>query len=112
MIQIKITNTGRAIRLEAKGHAQTADPGYDLICAGVSALIYGYAGAVDTIPRAKTTGGVIDVGRKDGYALIEVSCKDQKTYKRVRAFLEPVYHGLRVLHKSAPTAISIQVVEP
>ena len=97
--------------LELTGHAETGEKGNDLVCAGVSSLVYGFAKAVANLPKERTSGGVVDVGREDGHALVKVVCKDRKTYKKVRAYLEPVYQGLGVLQACHPSAIVINVVE-
>ena len=112
MIQVHITHRAKAIRLEAKGHAMTAEPGRDLVCAAVSAVIFGFAKAVSEIPGDRISMGQIDVGRQEGYALVSVACKDVKTYKRIRAYLEPVYQSLAALAQVEPDAVRIQVVEP
>ena len=45
MIQVFISHGTNALRLEATGHAMTAEPGRDLVCAAVSAVVYGFAKA-------------------------------------------------------------------
>lgn len=90
----------------------TAEPGHDLICASVSTVIYGLAKAVSEMPGDRIAMGRIDVGRRDGYALISVACKDIKAYKKIRAYLEPVYQSLAILAEENPDAIRIHVVEP
>ena len=100
------------MRLEAKGHAMTAEPGRDLVCAAVSAVVYGFAKAVSEMPGDGISMGQIDVGRQDGYALVSVACKDTKTYRRIKAYLEPIYQSLAMLAQTEPDAICLQVVEP
>ena len=90
----------------------TAEPGRDLVCAAVSAVVYGFAKAVSEISGDGISMGQIDVGRQDGYALVSVACRDVKTYKRIRAYLEPVYQSLVALAQTEPDAVRIQVVEP
>ena len=43
MIDIKLTKYGPMRRVEANGHAEY-NPGNDIVCAGVSALFYAFAG--------------------------------------------------------------------
>lgn len=90
----------------------TAEPGHDLICAAVSAVVYGFAKAVSEMPRNRIAMGRIDVGRQEGYALVSVACKDVKTYKKIRDYLEPVYRSMAILAVENPDAIRIHVVEP
>ena len=93
--------------MEAKGHAMTAESGRDLVCAAVSAVIYGFAKAVSEMSGNGISMGQIDVGRQDGYALVSVVCKDAKTYQRIRAYLEPVHQSLAMLEQTEPDAIHI-----
>ena len=90
----------------------TAEPGRDLVCAAVSAVVYGFAEAVSEMPGKRIAMGRIDVGRQEGYALVSVACKDVKAYKKIRAYLEPVYRSLSILAVENPDAIRIHVVEP
>lgn len=44
MIKAELENDGQGFRLEITGHAGFAPRGEDLVCAAVSALVYGLAG--------------------------------------------------------------------
>ena len=85
----------------------TAEPGRDLVCAAVSAVVYGFARAVSEIPGDGILMGQIDVGRRDGYALVSVACKDETTYQLIHAYLEPVCQSLAMLEQTEPGAIRI-----
>ena len=85
----------------------TAEPGKDLVCAAVSAVVYGLAKAVSEMPGEGIAMGQIDVGRLDGYALVSVACKDETAYQRILAYLEPVYQSLAMLEQTKPEAIRI-----
>ena len=51
MIEIKVRKKGEAISfLEVKGHAGYDDSGKDLVCAGVSCIMYGVCNALDGMP--------------------------------------------------------------
>lgn len=42
MIQVKVTKVGKFItELEVSGHAYSGEPGFDLVCAGVSSITTG-----------------------------------------------------------------------
>ncbi|AMC93309.1 hypothetical protein AOC36_04765 [Erysipelothrix larvae] len=50
MIQVIVTRSKDSIeRIEVSGHAYTNDPGYDLVCAGVSSVMTGALNGFDQL---------------------------------------------------------------
>lgn len=50
MIKIRISQSGKDIRkIDIHGHALSSDYGNDLVCAGVSSIVFGAMNAIDRI---------------------------------------------------------------
>jgi uncharacterized protein len=66
MIRITVsTKEGRFASLEAKGHANSAPKGEDLVCSAVSAIVLGGLNSL-TDPK-----GTYEVAVKEGYVLLK-----------------------------------------
>lgn len=74
MINITITQKNNKVdSLEIKGHANSAEYGKDLVCAGVSAIGVGGLNALATLKDK-----YIDLKMSDGYILIRNTSKNNK----------------------------------
>ena len=49
MIEIRMYPMGDGLVLSAEGHAGMAPRGHDVVCAGVSALLFGYAAYLESL---------------------------------------------------------------
>jgi len=67
------TRNEKVVSLEITGHAGSADPGHDLVCAGASTVAIGLCNAVDELANGQA---VITV--EDNLVRIEVSRNSQK----------------------------------
>ena len=95
-------------RLAVTGHAMTANPGQDLVCASVSSLIYGLCAAVAGMTKGSITDGHMVC--RGGYADLDVWCAEDETCKRVEHYMEPVLCGLRKIAKEYPLAVKMTEV--
>lgn len=63
MISIRIQRQKDGMRVAAVGHAGLAPRGYDPVCAGVSALLYGYIAYLEGLSPVKESGR--EAGREE-----------------------------------------------
>jgi hypothetical protein len=101
MIRIRVTRRDSGLEIFAEGHAGYAPVGQDIVCAGVSALLYGFVAYLrETLPIAKA-----EDFRPNGRApLWEVSEGDGRQWVRTHgsdgkdtAALAPIEAGLRLI---------------
>ena len=71
MICIRITEREDGLELSAHGHAGYAPRGQDVVCAGVSALIYGFIAYLEGLLPIAT-----EKAARDGTPRLEVEDKD------------------------------------
>ena len=107
MIEITIVKhkPTRRIILEAKGHAETAPKGQDLLCAAVSSQMLGFSKAVSAMDKRKIVGGKISVNFGDG--VVDVTLFTPKAYKEVEWYLTPVEAALRAYEAAFPDQLRI-----
>lgn len=107
MIDIRIEKDERALRLclTASGHANTASPGHDLVCASVSSLIYGFANAVAEMDGMNLKKKLVSVGEAPGVARVEVICKKKRIYLQVLHYLEPIERSLMSIMQEYKDAV-------
>lgn len=110
MIEITIEKNKeeRRIIVEAKGHAETAPQGQDLICAAVSSQMLGFSRAVAAMDKKQIVGGKISVNFGDG--VVDVTLATAKDYKRVERYLVPVEAALNAYGQAFPDSIRVQRV--
>ena len=74
MISVSFSTADEAVRVKAFGHANTAPFGQDIVCAGVSALLYGFVAYLEGLSpiataEASSLGGEaphLEVSEGDG----------------------------------------------
>lgn len=94
-------------RLTVQGHAHSAEPGQDLVCAGASALAYTMAANVGNM---NANGQVQDVIVKLESGDAEISCRPRAKYKAVVArIFEAICVGFELLAASNPQYISYEI---
>lgn len=91
--------------VEAKGHAETAPQGQDLICAAVSSQMLGFSRAVAAMDKRRIVGGKISVNFGDG--VVDVTLATSKDYKRVEMYLVPVEAALTAYEEAFPNSLRI-----
>ncbi len=75
MIRIRARRRGDGLELSARGHAGYASPGQDIVCAGVSALLFGYIAYLEGLSPIATAKGSssegetphLEITEGDGY---------------------------------------------
>lgn len=94
-------------RLTVEGHANSGDPGHDLVCAGASTLVYtlvANVGNLEAIGQARNPA----VNLETGYA--EISCEAKRKSKAmVDRIFEAVCVGFEMLAQSYPQYISYEI---
>lgn len=76
MIDIRVLRRGDGLELTAFGHAEQAPRGQDLVCAGISALLYGFIAYLETLSpleAAETDGGTPHLTCSEGEGLLRVT---------------------------------------
>ena len=82
------TDKGQFTSLEVKGHAQSAEPGKDLVCSAVSAVTIG---GLNALHNSKKT---LSIKIKDGYVLIaksgDIENEDEVVLRTILVQLETI----------------------
>ena len=112
MIDIRICKSTVSLRVqvESKGHAGVATAGNDPVCAAVSSLLYGYAKEIERISERDLEGRSVSYGEANGYAMIDVACKNERCYRRVMNSLGPVEWSLQKLCQTNPEAVKVSYI--
>lgn len=96
----------RTHTIEAKGHANSAPKGEDLVCAGASALLGALAATLEDNPdlfRRTPNIKVVD-------GLGKVSCKPKKEYlHKVSLIYLPIVYGFELMSDVYPDYITLNV---
>lgn len=104
---IRVVYRSEHCGVSVEGHANSGDPGKDLVCAGVSALAYTLAGNVWTLEE---TGKVRDVYVKLESGAAEISCRPVRKYEAiVSCILRSVCIGFEMLARQYPQYISYEI---
>ena len=111
MIRIRVTRRDSGLEIFAEGHAGYAPVGRDIVCAGVSALLYGFVAFLrETLPIATA-----EDSHPEGRApLWEVSEGDGRLWVRThgadgrdKAALAPIEAGLRLIAACYPHHVTL-----
>lgn len=99
MIKVSIVYRGKGLdSLRIKGHAQTAEYGHDLVCAGVSAVAIGALNALE-----ESDSYDIEIEEGD----LQVECKGLLSEHDMTVF-ETMIIQLKTLEEGYPKAIEIK----
>ena len=111
MICIRVTEGDEGVEIAALGHAGYGPRGQDIVCAGVSALLYGLityltgnspiATAED--PHSWGLGSRTEVRESDG----ELWVRTHGAYGRVGAALEMTLAGLSLIAQGYPAYVTL-----
>jgi uncharacterized protein YsxB (DUF464 family) len=100
---IEITYHKKYYGLTAVGHAHSGDPGRDLVCASVSALVLTLAANVQSLADA---GTVRDCDIQVGHGQAEISCKPVRRFGSVVSVIyDTVCAGFELLQGLYPEFI-------
>ena len=92
MICIRITECEDGVELSAHGHAGYAPRGQDVVCAGVSALLYGFISYLEGLLPIAT-----EKAARDGTPRLEVEDKDDVLWVRTYGMEGADTAGLAVI---------------
>lgn len=98
---IKVTSwydKDKVVRIKVKGHAEFDESGKDLICAGVSCIMFGLMNGLD-----RFEGVMIDQGDDD----IDIKIADLKN-KKIQDYLELVDIQLATIEDQYPEYLKIE----
>ena len=89
------------------GHAYSGEPGYDLICASASMLVYTLAASVDSMKRhGHISDGVINIAEGDCI----VSCEPYEQFKgAITLIFDSICAGYELLAANYPEYVSYTV---
>ena len=75
MIHIRTLRRDDGLDMQAVGHAGQAPRGQDLVCAGVSALLYGFVAYLETLPPIATAEAGAHLTCSQGDGVLRVSTR-------------------------------------
>lgn len=104
-VQIERSEANDAIlSFRVEGHAQYADPGQDIVCAGVSAVTVGTVNAIE-----KLTGVVLDSRMKNGFIRSRIPVElPQAQKEQVQLLLESMVVMLLTIEESYGDFIAVR----
>ncbi|HLS07557.1 ribosomal-processing cysteine protease Prp [Lentibacillus sp.] len=107
MINIIVNRQANQIKqFELSGHAQSGPYGYDLVCAGVSAVSFGSVNAVMALSDADLE---IEQGDEGGFLRVTVPADiPEKTMEKVQLLLEGMLISLKTIELEYSEFINIQ----
>ena len=105
---IEVTYHREYGRVTIEGHANSGDPGHDLVCAGVSALAYTLAANVGNLEArgmVRRPTVVLEPGKA------EIEAKPKPSHKATAALIfQSVCVGFEVLADSYPEYVSYEIL--
>ena len=112
MIRIRVTEGEEGFILSATGHAGYAPRGQDIVCAGVSALLYGLVSFLKGSLSIATAGGLCGAGERsslwvregDGTLAVEVS-SPRPLYREA---LDVAVAGLEMMAAAYPAYVILE----
>ncbi len=107
MIKVNVFRQNKAIQaFEISGHANSGPYGYDLVCAGVSAVSFGAVNAVIQLCKADLK---IDQHGDGGYLYIEIpSYLEAEEEKQVQLIFEAMLISLQTIEREYKKFIHIK----
>lgn len=105
MIRVRVTPRAEGLEVLAEGHADYAPRGQDVVCAGVSALLFCYLSYMDSLPPIATAEGAstLEQEQREGYLWIRTrgwEGRDRDAWRVVEA-------GLALLAEAYPAFVSM-----
>jgi uncharacterized protein YsxB (DUF464 family) len=101
MILVDFAEDGKGVSLSVSGHSYHSDPGKDIVCAAISALIQTFAGGVESELAAELSGH-FETGDCD--LRIEVNESQQQRLKDVYKVFK---FGFRKIAESYPEQVKL-----
>jgi len=92
--------------LEISGHAEYAEYGKDIVCAGVSALAETAALGLEHVARIKPL-----VKKRKGYFILKLPDNvEMEAWKKAAVILDTILLGLQDISKSYPSNVQIELI--
>ena len=109
MIRLRLRLAPRGAEVWAEGHAGYAAPGADIVCAGVSALLYGCLAYLREQCAGQSPGGRarVDLAEGNGFLWYRTRCFRGGAD---RAALEQLAAGLRLIAGAYPACVALTVI--
>lgn len=109
MIRLRLRLAPRGAEVWAEGHAGYAAPGADIVCAGVSALLYGCLAYLREQCAGQSSGGRarVDLAEGNGFLWYRTRCFRGGAD---RAALEQLAAGLRLIAGAYPACVALTVI--
>lgn len=107
MIKIDVNRNrkGQITRFTMKGHANSGPHGFDLVCAGVSAVAFGALNAIEVLADVS-----LDIHQKEDGGFLNCLCPDdlpESRQDKVQLLLEAMLVSLRTIEMSYGQYIKI-----
>ena len=104
---IKAVMDWNRLRLEEAGHANYAEKGQDIVCAGVSILTNALANALE---EAEERGRCsLETKERDGYAMITAD-PSMGNRQEIKAYFRMAVTGLKMMQEEDPKNVEIREV--
>lgn len=104
MIEIRAYPLGDGLTLCAEGHAGMGPPGRDVVCAGVSALLYGFAAYLESLsPRGDGAVAHLECFERDGFLRLTTCGLGGADLQGWLVVAE----GLRLIEKMYPSCVRL-----
>lgn len=108
MIRIRVLRRDGGLEMTAVGHAEQAPRGEDIVCAGVSALLYGFVAYLETLPpiaTAEAGGEYPHLECSEGEGLLRIKTRglggaDTNGWRVTAA-------GLQLIEAAYPTCVAL-----
>ena len=106
MIAVKVFyESNRITAFELSGHAESGPYGYDLVCAGVSAVSFGVVNAIDALCKIDLE---IELANEGGYLHVSIpNDMNQELSDKVQLLLEGMIISLQTIEREYSQFIKI-----
>lgn len=98
MVKIEYARRGRRHTLHIRGHAGYAEPGKDIVCAGVTAIVYALIGYLD---KHET----FDCDIREGY--VGITCEGSREIDTAFGMAVEGYHQIAAMYPE-----NVRMIEP
>ncbi|MDG4655376.1 ribosomal-processing cysteine protease Prp [Ectobacillus antri] len=108
MIKVTIHRTSLGIQsFEMTGHANFAEHGKDLVCAGVSAVVFGSINSIEALCHVQAN---INLGKNGGFLTYRLPELDNETFQKTQLLLEGMLVSLRTIEMDYGKYIRIKEI--
>lgn len=97
---------GCIVSFDVKGHANSVDEGYDMICSAVSAISLAIANGITEVVKVNA-----DITMKDGFLSLDLSNQSDEHIHNCQVLMETMMLGLKSVEKSYGEYIKVLVEE-